>query len=193
METYKFRKDSLTGLSFSILSDLLMELIINIALSAHKKEVFSRRKCIRCNKFCHFYSIKPGCDIFGKPYQTPSTAPYISCSICKREVAAGRYVPHLEKCLGSGRLSSRIAQQRVSEYGASISSCTNGIENDISSEEETQHKKKKRRHTNGSAKIYNNQRVARMNTNGVFIKSSKRLFLELKALSITSLGSYTDS
>ncbi|KAG4305122.1 hypothetical protein PORY_001292 [Pneumocystis oryctolagi] len=152
MDTIKLHKDSFAGLSFSILSDLLMELIIDIALSAHKKEIFSRRKCLRCNKSCHFYSIKPGSDIFGKPYQTPTTAPYISCTICKREVAASRYVPHLEKCFGSGRLSNRLAQQRINGYNTSISPYTNNANNDISSEEETHHKKKKRRHANGSTK-----------------------------------------
>ncbi|KTW32054.1 uncharacterized protein T551_00736 [Pneumocystis jirovecii RU7] len=153
-----------------------MELIIDIALSAHKKEVFSRRKCLRCNKFCHFYSIKPGRDIFGKPYQTPSTAPYISCTICKREVAAGRYVPHLEKCFGSGRLSGRLAQQRVNVYNASMSSYANDADNDISSSEEIHHKKKKRRHGNGSGKS----------------GSGKSSHLKTKKTIITSNSSDTD-
>ncbi|EMR11471.1 hypothetical protein PNEG_00486 [Pneumocystis murina B123] len=152
MKTVKLNKDSLAGLSFSILSDLLLDIIFEIAVSTHKREVFSKRKCLRCNKFCHFYSINSGSDIFGKPYQTPVTAPYYSCTICSREIAAGRYVPHLEKCLGSGRLSNRLAHQKTNGYGTSISSCTNNVENDISSEDETQHRKKRRRPTNGSTK-----------------------------------------
>lgn len=128
----------------------MLDIIFDIAVFAHRKEVFFRRKCLRCGKFCHFYSIKPGSDIFGKPYQTPATAPYYSCTICGREVAAGRYVPHLEKCLGNGRLSNRPTQ-RTNGYGAAVLSYTNA-ENDISSEDEIQHKKKKRKPTNGSTK-----------------------------------------
>ncbi|KTW30654.1 hypothetical protein T552_00369 [Pneumocystis carinii B80] len=174
MNTINLKKDSLAGLSFSILSDLLLDIIFEIALSTHKREVFSKRKCLRCNKFCHYYSINPGSDIFGKPYQTPITAPYYSCTICGREIAAGRYVPHLEKCLGSGRLSNRLAQQKTNGYGTSISS-TNNVENDISSEDETQHRKKRRRPTNGSTK-----------------SGSTKSHIKLKKSSITSNSSDVD-
>lgn len=34
------------------------------------------------------------------------------CPNCKRNLAASRFAPHLEKCMGMGRNSSRIASRR---------------------------------------------------------------------------------
>lgn len=56
---------------------------------------------------------KPKYDIFGQ------TAPEIQnkiepfdCLNCKRTFVPQRYVSHLEKCMGLGRNSSRIANKR---------------------------------------------------------------------------------
>lgn len=34
------------------------------------------------------------------------------CPNCQRNLAASRFAPHLEKCMGMGRNSSRIANRR---------------------------------------------------------------------------------
>ena len=39
------------------------------------------------------------------------------CPNCNRSIAASRFAPHLEKCLGMGRNSSRIANRRYAPGG----------------------------------------------------------------------------
>ena len=53
----------------------------------------------------------PGLDIFGQP---PSIKKQYECVCpnCQRTLAASRFAPHLEKCMGMGRISSRIASRR---------------------------------------------------------------------------------
>jgi hypothetical protein len=52
-----------------------------------------------------------GTDVFGQAH--PGTAAeLITCMKCGRKVSAGRFAPHLEKCLGGGRQSSRQAMRR---------------------------------------------------------------------------------
>ena len=51
-----------------------------------------------------------GLDVFG---QTPLKKPVeCVCPNCQRNMAASRFAPHLEKCMGMGRNSSRIASRR---------------------------------------------------------------------------------
>jgi hypothetical protein len=38
------------------------------------------------------------------------------CPSCERNVAAIRFAPHLEKCMGMGRHSSRVATRRIANY-----------------------------------------------------------------------------
>lgn len=35
------------------------------------------------------------------------------CPNCQRNMAASRFAPHLEKCMGMGRNSSRLASRRI--------------------------------------------------------------------------------
>ncbi|KAJ2953445.1 hypothetical protein O0L34_g1039 [Tuta absoluta] len=54
----------------------------------------------------------PDCDVFGSvTKKTPDTN--CSCPNCDRPVSATRFAPHLEKCMGMGRNSSRIASRRI--------------------------------------------------------------------------------
>merc|ERR1719461_2455105 len=62
-------------------------------------------------------------DVFGLPVTTitglPSlkTVPQIECPNCNRTLAASRFAPHLEKCMGMGRNSSRLASRRIATSG----------------------------------------------------------------------------
>ena len=52
----------------------------------------------------------PGVDVFGNlPAKKQLEC---VCPNCKRNLAASRFAPHLEKCMGMGRNSSRIASRR---------------------------------------------------------------------------------
>ena len=63
----------------------------------------------------------PGVDIFG---QVLSKKPNFECECpkCNRMLAAARFAPHLEKCMGMGRNSSRIASRRLAASGTNSSS-----------------------------------------------------------------------
>lgn len=50
-------------------------------------------------------------DIFGQPYV--KKVQECCCPSCNRPLSASRFAPHLEKCLGMGRNSSRIASRRI--------------------------------------------------------------------------------
>ncbi|KAH8266116.1 hypothetical protein KR038_003492 [Drosophila bunnanda] len=53
----------------------------------------------------------PNLDIFG--ISTAKKPMDCTCPNCDRPVAAARFAPHLEKCMGMGRISSRIASRRL--------------------------------------------------------------------------------
>ncbi|MFT7799074.1 ataxin-7-like protein 3 isoform X2 [Arapaima gigas] len=55
---------------------------------------------------------QPGVDIFGQVYNQWKNKECV-CPNCSRHIAASRFAPHLEKCLGMGRNSSRIANRRI--------------------------------------------------------------------------------
>lgn len=55
---------------------------------------------------------QPGVDIFGQVYNQWKNKECV-CPNCSRSIAASRFAPHLEKCLGMGRNSSRIANRRT--------------------------------------------------------------------------------
>nr|XP_023646979.1 ataxin-7-like protein 3 isoform X2 [Paramormyrops kingsleyae] len=55
---------------------------------------------------------RPGVDIFGQVYNQWKNKECV-CPNCERGIAASRFAPHLEKCLGMGRNSSRIASRRI--------------------------------------------------------------------------------
>ncbi|KAL9921277.1 SAGA-associated factor 11 homolog [Glossina fuscipes] len=59
-------------------------------------------------------------DIFGVPIgKKPMDC---CCPNCDRTVAAVRFAPHLEKCMGMGRSSARIASRRINAANAASSS-----------------------------------------------------------------------
>ncbi|XP_059047728.1 SAGA-associated factor 11 homolog isoform X2 [Achroia grisella] len=53
------------------------------------------------------------CDVFGFPIMKKTPDCNCSCPNCERPVSATRFAPHLEKCMGMGRNSSRIASRRI--------------------------------------------------------------------------------
>lgn len=58
-------------------------------------------------------------DVFGQTVSNTSGVPPLKkqcecvCPNCQRNLAASRFAPHLEKCMGMGRNSSRIASRRL--------------------------------------------------------------------------------
>ncbi|XP_050664224.1 SAGA-associated factor 11 homolog isoform X2 [Leptidea sinapis] len=52
-------------------------------------------------------------DVFGLSVLKKTQDANCSCPNCERPVSASRFAPHLEKCMGMGRNSSRIASRRI--------------------------------------------------------------------------------
>eukprot|EP00193_Tetraselmis_chui_P004165 CAMPEP_0177752730 /NCGR_PEP_ID=MMETSP0491_2-20121128/1073_1 /TAXON_ID=63592 /ORGANISM="Tetraselmis chuii, Strain PLY429" /LENGTH=167 /DNA_ID=CAMNT_0019267949 /DNA_START=135 /DNA_END=638 /DNA_ORIENTATION=- len=50
-------------------------------------------------------------DVFGQQHP-PVASELVECMNCGRKVVAGRFAPHLEKCLGKGRVGVRAASRR---------------------------------------------------------------------------------
>lgn len=61
---------------------------------------------------------RPGHDVFGESSSTTAKKTYeCVCPHCERPLVAQRFAPHLEKCMGMGRNSSRIASKRIANTG----------------------------------------------------------------------------
>jgi len=70
-----------------------------------------------------------GMDVFGEPISNGQAKKTVECQCpsCSRGLAAQRFAPHLEKCMGMGRNSSRIASKRI----ASATGKANGDSDDV--------------------------------------------------------------
>ncbi|GLC43608.1 hypothetical protein PLESTB_000399900 [Pleodorina starrii] len=59
---------------------------------------------------------KPGAkgpvDVFGQSHPAKATD-IVTCRNCGRQVQAGSFAPHLEKCMGKGRAAARAASRRL--------------------------------------------------------------------------------
>jgi SAGA-associated factor 11 len=55
---------------------------------------------------------QPGVDIYGQRVDKSASESF-PCNNCQQVVVASRYAPHLEKCMGMGRNSSRLARRYV--------------------------------------------------------------------------------
>ena len=71
---------------------------------------YTERYFIICLQFPEIVD-QPGLDVFGQVYNQWKNKECV-CPNCSRSIAASRFAPHLEKCLGMGRNSSRIANRR---------------------------------------------------------------------------------
>jgi len=103
-----------------ILNTLVDDIILGICFDVHrttKNHVFETLEGDDASESP--MSIAGHVDVFGHAVSTitglPSlkTVPQIECPNCKRTLAASRFAPHLEKCMGMGRNSSRLASRRL--------------------------------------------------------------------------------
>uniref|UniRef100_A0A1L8DC36 SAGA-associated factor 11 homolog n=1 Tax=Nyssomyia neivai TaxID=330878 RepID=A0A1L8DC36_9DIPT len=96
----------------------------------------------------------PDIDVFGAA--NAKKAIDCTCPNCDRSVAASRFAPHLEKCMGMGRNSSRIASRRIaSTRGTSEQLFGTGISDDEDDADWSGEKRKKKFQpvrTNGTKK-----------------------------------------
>jgi len=89
-----------------------------------------------------------GLDVFG---QVPMKKQLeCVCPNCQRNLAASRFAPHLEKCMGMGRSSSRIANRRIANSGKDAGSDDDENDDDWTYNSDRKGSKKKREKTNNS-------------------------------------------
>jgi len=80
-------------------------------------------------------------DVFGQVISTMMGVPPLKkqpeciCPNCQRNLAATRFAPHLEKCMGMGRNSSRLASRRLATSGKEANYRESGVEEDEDDEE----------------------------------------------------------
>ncbi|XP_031616421.1 SAGA-associated factor 11 homolog [Contarinia nasturtii] len=95
----------------------------------------------------------PDMDVFGST--NTKKAVDCTCPNCDRPVASSRFAPHLEKCMGIGRNSSRIASRRIANSRDGNNYFGNNISDDEDDADWSSDKKKKKiqsMRTNGSKK-----------------------------------------
>ncbi|KAG0166669.1 hypothetical protein DFQ28_009911 [Apophysomyces sp. BC1034] len=109
----KPQNNTKAALAFTLLGDLIDECIQDVLFEAHRDIKQSNAICQICQTRCRSYVAQPGFDIFGSSYNVGNLPSY-DCVNCHKTIAASRYAPHLEKCLGlAGRQSSRVATRRL--------------------------------------------------------------------------------
>jgi len=110
----------LTTASEEVFDTMVDEIVLGVCFDIHRS--------IKCGSYAAIQltqaesppmPIAGHVDVFGMPVTTitglPSmkTIPQIECPNCNRTLGASRFAPHLEKCMGMGRNSSRVASRRM--------------------------------------------------------------------------------
>ncbi|KAJ3601510.1 hypothetical protein NHX12_032478 [Muraenolepis orangiensis] len=119
----KMEEKSLSGLNDTKLEALVDEIYCDLVEDACLGLSFEVHRAVKRGHFflddTDLESMKefeivdqPGVDVFGQVYNQWKNKE-CECPNCKRCIAASRFAPHLEKCLGMGRNSSRIANRRL--------------------------------------------------------------------------------
>jgi len=99
-------------LVMSIYLELVDDLCLETCFEMHRKLKLGLL-CLNCDSVYSDVITRPNCDIFGQTINEIQNTESFECVNCKRMVMASRYAPHLEKCMGFGRNSSRIASKRL--------------------------------------------------------------------------------
>ncbi|XP_022106312.1 ataxin-7-like protein 3 [Acanthaster planci] len=106
------------GLEEDIFSDVLQELTLGFCFEIHRSCKMGQLFLDETDEpSLKFYEIvnEPGRDVFGKPPLKKQID--CICPNCNRNLSASRFAPHLEKCMGMGRNSSRLASKRIANSG----------------------------------------------------------------------------
>ncbi|XP_055543170.1 SAGA-associated factor 11 homolog [Wyeomyia smithii] len=138
-----------------LLESLIDESIVGVVFEVH--HAFKTGSCEAIEgqpEDCKPYTIvdSPDTDVFGSSISKKAID--CNCPNCNRIVAASRFAPHLEKCMGMGRNSSRIASRRLanSRDGSNYFGADEDDEDDADWSGEKRKKKIATIRTNGSKK-----------------------------------------
>ncbi|XP_065838638.1 ataxin-7-like protein 3 [Oscarella lobularis] len=76
--------------------------------------------------------VQPGYDVFGRP--PPKKAVECKCPSCDRLLVVSRFAPHLEKCMGMGRNSTRSASRRIAYAAAAAAASSSSSSTSVTKE-----------------------------------------------------------
>jgi len=103
-----------------IFNTLVDEISLGICFEIHRSIKIGSYSAVELGfDECSPFPIAGHVDVFGLPVTTITglptlkTVPQCECPNCDRSLAASRFAPHLEKCMGMGRNSSRLASRRI--------------------------------------------------------------------------------
>ncbi|RWS30933.1 ataxin-7-like protein 3 isoform X1 [Leptotrombidium deliense] len=186
-----------------IYSNLMDEIVLGVCFEVHRasklgflfldeSNVDEERK----------YSIvdEKGYDIFGQASVQMKKQYECVCPNCQRTLAAQRFAPHLEKCMGMGRNSSRIASKRIANVtgksggDSDVEDCDNIADTDWNYNNDTKKsKKKKDRNGNASSNIFFKKTTKSVHKSACFNGSPNEPVLSQSASSESSNGFHFDS
>nr|XP_020020271.1 ataxin-7-like protein 3 isoform X5 [Castor canadensis] len=173
----KMEEMSLSGLDNSKLEAIAQEIYADLVEDSCLGFCFEVHRAVKCGYFFlddtdpdsmkDFEIVdQPGLDIFGQVFNQWKSKECV-CPNCSRSIAASRFAPHLEKCLGMGRNSSRIANRRIANSNNMNKSESDQEDNDDINDNDwsygSEKKAKKRKSDKGNLAI----RILLSNSTGI--------------------------
>ncbi|KRT83373.1 hypothetical protein AMK59_4572, partial [Oryctes borbonicus] len=121
-------KEILKRTTEKFLNNLIDDITIGIIFDAHRKFKTKAFNLDRDNSPTEIEDTPPNVDIFGQ-HNMKKTQECV-CPNCDRAVAAPRFAPHLENCMGMGRVRSRNVRRVVNNNKDRDNSSYTGIASD---------------------------------------------------------------
>lgn len=120
---YLSNPENLESATNTLVDDIIEDAIMSVVFEADMERKTMLNEILLGETEDDKYQIidAPDLDIFG---QAPGKKNYeCICPSCNRSLAASRFAPHLEKCMGMGRNSSRLASRRIQTTVNKEASC----------------------------------------------------------------------
>lgn len=142
-----------------------------------------------------------GQDVFGENSATTIKKAYeCTCPTCDRTLVAQRFAPHLEKCMGMGRNSSRIASKRIANTGktggeSDVEDCDKSSDNDWNEKPVLKKARKKRgdRPASASNGLLRKVHKKQEGTGPVLLRNASGQFVSAAALAANGAASSSSS
>ena len=113
---YMNNPENVTIAANSVFEKLVDDITLGIVFEVHhavKSGLFDLDDGVPEEKTNNQITESPDADIFGQQPIKKGQECVCYCPTCKHSLAASRFAPHLAKCMGMGRNSSRIASRRI--------------------------------------------------------------------------------
>ncbi|XP_046750987.1 ataxin-7-like protein 3 [Diprion similis] len=157
------KPENVDAASKEIYEDLLDEVMMGFVFDVHRTVKTGSSDVEEGIPDDESYAIVdlPGLDVFGQ--QAIKKSQDCACPNCDRGVAACRFATHLEKCMGMGRNSSRIASRRIANSSKDLSTLSGVLSDDDDDVDWslTNDKRKRRKDRNGLKKSKQSKSVHR--------------------------------